>query len=138
MLHKPPGNTANEGRHRSLVPTRISASSGTPSQCAHDPVNHHQEAENSGHTQPLKTAPPGEAPTREAVETSQKHTCSSRSHAIRAARLQYHRRKILDGDKIDVDKFGSPTSSQIFPSMLRMLCANMCASGGVFCVLHAV
>ena len=33
----------------------------------------------------------------------------------------------LAEDKIDVDKFGSPPSYQIFPSILRMLCARMCA-----------
>ena len=28
---------------------------------------------------------------------------------------------------MDVDEFGSPLSYQIFPSILRMLCAKMCA-----------
>ena len=31
------------------------------------------------------------------------------------------------GDKFDVDKFGSTTSYQIFPSILRMRCVKMCA-----------
>ena len=35
----------------------------------------------------------------------------------------------LERGKIDVDKFGSPTSYQIFPSILRMRCAKMCARG---------
>ena len=34
---------------------------------------------------------------------------------------------ILEGEKIDVDKFGSHPSYQMFPSSLRMLCAKMCA-----------
>ena len=36
----------------------------------------------------------------------------------------YHGRKNLNGDKIDVDKFGRPPSYEIFPSILRMLCAS--------------
>ena len=38
-------------------------------------------------------------------------------------------RKLLERDKIDVDKFGSPTSYQMLPSILRMRCAKMCARG---------
>ena len=36
----------------------------------------------------------------------------------------YHRGKFLERDKFDVDKFGSPTSYQIFPSILRMRCVK--------------
>ena len=39
--------------------------------------------------------------------------------------LEYQDRKKLDQEKIDVGKFGCPPSCQIFPSMLRMLCAKM-------------
>ena len=35
----------------------------------------------------------------------------------------------LGGDKFDVDKFGSPTPNQIFPSILRMRCVKLCAPG---------
>ena len=35
-----------------------------------------------------------------------------------------HRGKILERAKFDVDKFGSPTSYQIFPSILRMRCVK--------------
>ena len=35
----------------------------------------------------------------------------------------------LGGDKFDVDKFGSPTSYQIFPSSLTMRCVKLCAPG---------
>ena len=38
--------------------------------------------------------------------------------------LSYHWGEILERDKFDVDKFGSPTSYQIFPSILRMRCAK--------------
>ena len=38
--------------------------------------------------------------------------------------LPHHRGKILERDKFDVDKFGSPTSYQIFPSILRMRCVK--------------
>ena len=41
--------------------------------------------------------------------------------------VKYYRGKILERDKFDVDKFGSPTSYQIFPSILRMRCVKMCA-----------
>ena len=55
-------------------------------------------------------------------------------------RTQISSGEILTEDKIDVDTFGSPPSYQIFLSILRVLCAEMCApdtgSWGVFCVLH--
>ena len=35
--------------------------------------------------------------------------------------------EILEVEKIVVDKFGSPPSHQTFPSIVRMLCAKMCA-----------
>ena len=38
--------------------------------------------------------------------------------------VQYHRGKILERDKFDVDKFGSTASYQIFPSILRMRCVK--------------
>ena len=38
-----------------------------------------------------------------------------------------HRGRFFDLDKIDVDKFGSAPSSQIFLSILRMPCAKVCA-----------
>ena len=36
---------------------------------------------------------------------------------------------ISGNDKIDVDKFGSPTWYQIFLSILRMRCVKLCALG---------
>ena len=39
----------------------------------------------------------------------------------------YHPRIILQRDKFDVDKFASPTSYQIFPSILKVRCVKMCA-----------
>ena len=33
----------------------------------------------------------------------------------------------MRGENIDVGKFGSPASYQIFPSISKMLCAKMCA-----------
>ena len=45
------------------------------------------------------------------------------NHEALFARL-YHQGKILERDKFDVDKFGSPTSYQIFPSILRMRCVK--------------
>ena len=41
--------------------------------------------------------------------------------------LTYWEGKFLERDKFDVDKFGSPTSYQMFPSILRMRCVKMCA-----------
>ena len=41
--------------------------------------------------------------------------------------LPYREGTIFEGERIDVGKFGSPPSCQIFPSLLRMPCANMCA-----------
>jgi hypothetical protein len=35
-------------------------------------------------------------------------------------KFRYHRGELLERDKCDVDKFGSPTSYEIFPSILRM------------------
>ena len=57
---------------------------------------------------------------------------------------KYHWGTNLGEDKVDVDKFGSPPSYQIFPSRLRMLCAKMCApdtgckEGGVVCATCGV
>ena len=42
-----------------------------------------------------------------------------------SSRCYYWGREILDKEKMDVDKFGSPPSWQMFPSVLRMLCAKM-------------
>ena len=58
------------------------------------------------------------------------HTCNNpkrhhQSHVqMRTQPLEYHRGNILERDKFDVDKFGSPTSYQIFPSILRMRCVK--------------
>ena len=41
--------------------------------------------------------------------------------------VMYRGSKNSGGDKIDVDKFGSPSSSEVFPAILGVLCAKMCA-----------
>ena len=49
---------------------------------------------------------------------------SAQSVTTGGCRLNYHRGKFLERDKFDVDKFGSPTSYQIFPSILRTRCVK--------------
>ena len=42
--------------------------------------------------------------------------------------VAYQSGKTLGVEKIDLDKFRSPPSYQIFPSILRILCAMLCTS----------
>ena len=52
---------------------------------------------------------------------------------------RYQKGKVLEAEKIDVGRFGSPPSWQVFPSLLQMLCAKMCAlDTGCKGRLHAV